>query len=177
MADGSATFVLTQDDLRAVAGFAVVCARPVLWIFERDRPDDARPRDALASVQRFVAGGPRDRAIRDGAWAALRAAGDARDAGRSASSEAARAAVAAASAPFLHPLAKATQVKHILGGAAHAARAWEIESGDAAGVDFLMRTRDGVSAKVIAVLRRYPLAPSGGGRTGELLRLIDISLR
>ena len=37
-----------------------------------------------------------------------------------------RAAGHAVGAAFLHPLAKATQVKHILGSAAHAARAFEL---------------------------------------------------
>jgi hypothetical protein len=41
-----------------------------------------------------------------------------------------RPALAAAGAAFLHPLAKATQVKHILGSAAHAARALELSAGD-----------------------------------------------
>ena len=51
----------------------------------------------------------------------MRAAHEARGAGHLAAAEAARAAMAAAGAGFLHPLAKATQVKHLLGSAAHAA--------------------------------------------------------
>jgi hypothetical protein len=44
--------------------------------------------------------------------------------------DAARATLAAAGAAFPHPLAKATQVKHVLGSAAHAARAFELAPGD-----------------------------------------------
>jgi hypothetical protein len=29
----------------------------------------------------------------------------------------------------------------------------------------------------VAVLRRYPIAPRGGGRVGELIRQLDASLR
>jgi hypothetical protein len=47
--------------------------------------------------------------------AAHRAAQQARDAGQAAASNAARAAGHAVGAAFLHPLPKATQVKHIVG--------------------------------------------------------------
>jgi len=56
----------------------------------------------------------RTKVLRDSAWGAQRAAQEARDAGQAAASAAARAALGAAGAAFLHPLAKATQVKHIL---------------------------------------------------------------
>ncbi|MEU4516724.1 exonuclease SbcC, partial [Nonomuraea wenchangensis] len=111
--------------------------------------------------------------------AAMRAAQEARDAGLAAASDAARAALAAASAGYLHPLAKATQVKHILGPAAHAARAFELAAGDdpSVGAGHLARSRALAGAVVVDVLRRYPLAPPGGGRVGELLRQLDASLR
>ena len=102
------------------------CARPPgLAIFEREHPDDHRPRLALDVAQAFADGAKRTTALRDGAWAAQRAAHDARDAGHAAGSEAARAALVAAGAAFLHPLVKATQVKHIVGAAALAVRALE----------------------------------------------------
>src|SRR5262245_9861256 len=130
MMDDSTKIKLSRSELREVAAFAVACARPVLAIFECEFPGDARPRAAIDTAQMFAAGGERTKAIRDAAWAALRAAQQARDAGQLAASEAARAALAAAGAAFVHPLAKATQVKHILGSAAHAARAFELNAGD-----------------------------------------------
>ena len=43
---------------------------------------------------------------------------------------------------FLHPLAKATQVKHILGSAAHAERAFELCGGDdPVGLDRIAQSR------------------------------------
>ncbi len=170
---------LSRSELRVVAGFAVACARPALAIFERECPDDPRPRVAIEAAQAFADGGERTRALRDGAWAAQRAAQDARDAGHVAAVEAARAAMAAAGAAFLHPLAKATQVKHILGSAAHAARAFELAAGDdrAVGTDHIARSRSLAQPAVVDVLRRYPAAPAGGGRVGELIRDLDESLR
>lgn len=179
MADVSATIPLSREDLRAVAAYAAACARPALAISERERPGDPRPRAAVDAAQSFADGAERTSAIRDAAWAAQRAAHDARDAGQVAASEAARAALAAAGAAFLHPLAKATQVKHILGSAAHAARAFELAAGDdpAVGADHLARARALAAPVVVDVLRRYPAAPGGGGRVGELIRQLDALLR
>jgi hypothetical protein len=179
MADDSTTLVLRPSELREVAGYAVACARPALAIFERERPDDRRPRAAIDAAQAFADGGERTKALRDSAWAAHRAAQETRDAGRAAAGDAARAAGHAAGAAFLHPLAKATQVRHILGSAAHAARALELSAGDdpAAAADHIALSRVLASPAVVDVLRRYPVAPRGGGRVGELIRQLDASLR
>jgi hypothetical protein len=82
-------------------------------------------------------------------------------------------------AAFLHPLPKATQVKHILGSAAYAARAFELTAGDdpTAGADQIAQSRILAPPVVVDVLRRYPVAPRGGGRVGELIRQLDGSLR
>ncbi|MGW1068115.1 putative immunity protein [Streptomyces aureus] len=103
---------LSKQDLREVTGFAAACAEAVLGVFEADRPGDTRPREALVAAWAFAGGGERGKLLRDTAWAALKAA---KSADTPAASEAARAAMAAAGAAYLHPLAKATQVKHILG--------------------------------------------------------------
>jgi Imm-5 like putative immunity protein len=179
MADDSTTIELSLSELRGVASYAVACARPALAIFERERPDDRRPRAAIEATQGFADGGQRTKALRDRAWAAHRAAQEARDAGQAAASNAARAAGDAVGAAFLHPLAKATQVKHILGSAAHAARAFELSAGDdpAVGTDHIAQARILAPPVVVDVLRRYPGAPRGGGRVGELMRQLDALLR
>jgi hypothetical protein len=166
---------LTMDELRAVTGFAVACAEPALAIFERDCPGDPRPRAAIDAARAFAEGARRTKAIRDAAWAAHRAAQETRDADQPAASDAARAALAAASAAFLHPLAKATQVPHILGAAAHTARAFELD-GDT-GTRHIERARALANPTVVTVLSRFPNAPSGRGRPGELMRQLDAALR
>ncbi|MET7331061.1 putative immunity protein [Nonomuraea sp. NPDC005650] len=173
------TIELSRSELRAVTAYAVACARPVLAIFERERPDDPRPRAAIDSAQAFADGAERTKVLRDNAWAAHRAAQETRDAGQAAASDAARAAANACGAAFLHPLAKATQVKHILGSAAHAARAAELSAGDdpTVAADHITRSRTLADPVVTDVLRRYPAAPPGGGRVGELIRRLDASLR
>lgn len=179
MADDATRIDLSQSELREGAGFAAACARSAVAIFERERPDDSRPRAAIDAAQAFADGAKRTKALRDSAWAAQRAAQEARDAGQAAASEAARAALAAGGAAFLHPLAKASQVKHILGSAAHAARAFELDAGDdpAVGVNHIAQARILATPVVVDVLRRYPAVPGGGGRVGELLRQLDESLR
>ncbi|WP_232828673.1 putative immunity protein [Kribbella monticola] len=164
-----------MTELREVTAYAVACARPALEIFDQARPEDQRPRAALDAAQTFAAGAERTKLLRDSAWAAHKAAQETRDAGQAAASDGARAAGHACGAAFLHPLANATQVKHILGSAAHAARALELSGGDAAA--HLARCETLAGAVVRDVLSRYPSAPAGGGRVGEYLRQLDISLR
>jgi hypothetical protein len=173
------TIELNRSELREVAGYAVACARPALAIFERERPDDRRARAAIDAAQAFADGAERTKVLRDSVWAAHRAAQEARDAGQAAASDAARAAGHAAGAAFLHPLAKATQVRHILGSAAHAARAFELSAGDdpAVGAEHIAHSKTLAHPVVVDVLRRYPPAPRGGGRVGELIRQLDALLR
>jgi hypothetical protein len=87
--------------------------------------------------------------------------------------------MAAASAAYLHPLPDAHQVKHILGAAAHAARAVELAAGgdEGVGVEHLARARERCPREVVDVLARFPAAPAGGGRVGQLLRHLDGALR
>lgn len=167
---------LTLEELREIAGFAVECALRVLPIFERHAPEDIRPREAITAAFAFSEGGNRSNALRATGLAAFRAA---HSANAPAAKEAALAATQTVGAVFLHPLAKAHQVKHILGAAAHAARAAELDAGDDRNVG--MEYRDWAiqraPATVGVVLARYPAAPPGGGRTGELLRELDRALR
>jgi hypothetical protein len=168
--------VLRTQDLRAVTRYAAECARAVLEVFERAHPDDPRPRAAIEAAQAFAEGGERGKTLRDTAWAALQAA---QNSSTTCASQAARAAMAAAGAAYLHPLANATQVKHILGSAAHAARALECAAGDdpEVGAAHIAHAAERASLEVIAVLERYPPAPPGGGRVGALMRALDAMLR
>ncbi|MFF7244610.1 putative immunity protein [Embleya sp. NPDC008237] len=167
---------LSADELRGIAGYAADCARRVLSIFERSLPADPRPRDAIDAADAFAGGGRRTGALRQSAWAAYKAA---QEAASPAAADAARAASHAAAAAFLHPRASAHQVKHILGAAAHAARAEELasEEGGHVTAGTLEWARQHAPAAVTAVLARLPAAPSGGGRVGEFTRDLDAALR
>ncbi|MBF6335490.1 exonuclease SbcC [Nocardia abscessus] len=173
------TIDLSMAELREVTAYALACAEPVLVIFERDRPDDPRPRAVLEEARGFAAGGKRTKALRVTALEAHRAARAARELGYEAAFDAARAAGHAGAAAYLHPLAKATQGGHILMSAAHAARALELDAGDnrEVGDDYVQKATDLAGPIVVSVLLRYPLAPSGRGRVGELWRELDASLR
>jgi hypothetical protein len=123
VANETSEIVLSMRDLREVTSYAAESAQEVLEIFERAHPADSRPRYAIDAAWTFARGGERGKTLRDTGWAAHKAA---RDADTAAAGDAARAAMCAASAAYLHPLADAHQVKHILGTAAHAARAAEL---------------------------------------------------
>lgn len=176
MANETSKIVLSMNDLREVASYSAQSAQEVLEIFETAHPADSRARDAIVAAWTFARGGNRGKTLRDTAWAAHRAA---RNADTAAAGHAARAAMCAASAAYLHPLADAHQVKHILGAAAHAARAAELAAGEDrdVGADRVAHARRRATPTVVDVLRRYPAAPPGGGRVGELLRDLDEALR
>lgn len=172
----SGDFELTTDELRAVVRYAVACAEPALVVFAKASPDDPRPADALHAARIFADGAPRSRLQRRGAVDAHRAA---REAPTAAAGHAARAAGDAAAAAYLHPLAKATQVRHILGAAAHAARSAELARGDDPVVAEYVITAAATRATPVVhdVLTRYPRAPRGRSRVAVLLQRLDSMLR
>ncbi|MDJ0313699.1 hypothetical protein [Arthrobacter sp. H35-D1] len=92
---------------------------------------------------------------------------------------AARTAGDAAAAAYLHPIAKATQVAHILRGPASAARIAELvtaEDPEVGGI-FIERAKNHATPVLIDVLRRYPIAPKGKNRVAHLMSTLDSKLR
>ena len=174
--DMSGDFELTMAELRVVALYVVRHAEDVLPVFEQAVPDDPRPRAAIDAARAFVDGARRTRLQRVTALDAHRAA-------RSAPSEAARLAARsagdAASAAYLHPIAKAGQVGHILRACASAARIGELEAGGdpAIGDALLERSRQRATPVLIDVLGRYPPPASGSNRVAQLMSTLDQSLR
>jgi immunity protein 5 of polymorphic toxin system len=172
----SGDFELTMDELRAVAGYVVQHAADVLPVFEQAVPDDPRPRAAIDAARVFAGGAERTRLQRVTSVDAHRAA-------RSAPSEAARLAARsagdAASAAYLHPIAQAGQVGHILRAAASAAYIGELAAGGdpAVGDALLARSRERATPVLVDVLRRYPPAAGGRNRVARLMSDLDRSLR
>jgi hypothetical protein len=172
----SGDFALTMDELRVVARYAAEAAQEVLPVFEDAKAGDPRPRAALDAAWVFVNGARRTRLQRVASLDAHRAA---KGAPTEASRLAARAAGDAASAAYLHPIAKAGQVGHILRAAASAARIAEINAGDdpEVGNRVVEQARQRATPDLVAVLRRYPLAPTGKSRVAQLMTMLDASLR
>lgn len=172
MQTSTGEFELTMDELRAVARFAVLCAEPALPLFEKANPTDGRPASALAAARVFVDGAPRSKLQRDAATDAHRAAGEATDeVGR----HAALAARDACASAYLHPLARASQLPHILGAGAHAARATELARGDDPVVAEYVLTAAAKRADAVVrdVLARYPRPSAGTSRVTALLSRLD----
>lgn len=126
MTSVSGDFELSMDELRVVARYAAEAAQGVLAVFEDAHPGDGRPRAAIDAAWEFVNGAPRTKLQRVTSMDAHRAA---KDAATEPARLAAQAAGDAASAAYLHPIAKAHQVGHILRAAANAARIAEIAAG------------------------------------------------
>jgi hypothetical protein len=169
-------FELTMDELRVVARYAVESAQEVLPLFENADGDDPRPRAAIVAAWAFANGAPRTKLQRVTSLDAHRAA---KDAGDESARHAASAAGDAASAAYLHPIANATQVGHILRAAANAARATELSAGGDPDVGDAMieQARRRATPTLIEVLQRYPLAPAGNSRVAQLMKALDDSLR
>jgi len=167
---------LTMDELREVTRYAAESATLVRDAFQRAHPEDPRLDVALDVAWEFVRGGPRSRRQQEASRDAHRAA---KDTTTEAARLAARAAGDAASSAYLHPLAKATQVGHILRAAACAARIAELDAGEdpVTGARAIVDATARATPALIEVLRRYPAAPAGKNRVAQLMSALDTSLR
>ncbi|WP_069169088.1 putative immunity protein [Streptomyces griseus] len=172
----SGAFELTMDELRVVARYAAQSAQEVLPVFEGAVPGDPRPRAALDAAWEFVNGAKRTKLQRVTSVDAHRAA---KETGSETARLAARSAGDAASAAYVHPIPRATQVGHILRAAASAACIAELEAGGdpAVGDMAIEQARRRASPVLIDVLSRYPLAPTGRNRVSQLMSALDASLR
>lgn len=163
-----------MDELRVVARYVTETAEEVLGVFEGAHPGDSRPRAAITAAWRFVNGAPRCQEQRVASLDAHRAAAGAdTDAARLA----AQAAGDAASAAYLHPIAKAHQVGHILRAAANTARIAEIDVGPEARDTALRRAVQRATPVLVEVLCRYPAAPTGRSPVAQLMSTLDDRLR
>ncbi|WP_090478942.1 putative immunity protein [Nakamurella panacisegetis] len=169
-------FDLTMDELRAVVRFATHCAQSLLPEFETEAPEDARPRQALNAARAFADGAVRTNLQRTTAVAAHRAA---KDMSAEVAQLAALACGDAAAAAYLHPIARATQVGHILRAAACAARVAELRAATqgAAGRHDIGALAGRAESPVPDVLRRYPAAPQGRSRLSQLMSALDVAIR
>nr|WP_221208699.1 exonuclease SbcC [Nocardioides albus] len=167
---------MTTDELRVVARYVAESAAEVLPLFEAACPDDPRPRLALDAAWEFVGGAKRTKLQRVTSLDAHRAA---KEAPSEAARLAARSAGDAASAAYLHPLADAAQVGHILRAGASVARIAEIDASGDPGAASLSLDRAVARATpgVVGVLLRYPAVSSGGNRVATLMCELDGRLR
>lgn len=176
MATVSGDFELTPDELRVVTRFVAEAARGILPAFEDVHPDDPRPRVAIDSAWEFANGAPRTKHHRVASLDAHRAV---KESSTEIARLAARSAGDAASAAYLHPIARADQVGHILRATASAARIAELQAGDdpASGARAIEEARERATPTLIDVLSRYPVAPAAKNRVSQLQAALDVSLR
>jgi len=174
MCPESRYFDLPLDSLRALGKWAADCAEVALPVFETHAPTDPRPRAAIEGVRAFAAGGKRTAALRTLALGAMRAA---REVGDPAAQAAARAAGLAASSAYTHPLADVQQTKHIVGPAAHAAMALELERGHEMMPDEIIRAVESAPPQVQEILRNMPARSDGKSRLDHLMYMLDSAIR
>lgn len=169
-------FPLRAESLRAIGGWAADCAERVLPLYERQAHADSRPRAALEGIRVFASGGKRLARLRTLAMSAHAAAREADD---PIAAAAARAAGHAAASAYTHPLADVHQTKHIVGAAAYAALAMELDSpGDPAAGENEIRWAIGrAPPEVREVLLQMPARREGKSRLETILYWLDAGIR
>lgn len=178
MAASDGDFALTSEELREVARYVCSFASDVLPVFELNHPDDGRPREALAAGLAFADGQPRSRWQRTASMEAHRAAAEAGEAGDERGRLAAQAAGDAASAAYLHPIAKAHQVAHILRAPANAARIAQLTDDAGPLADAVLEiAAERATPMVIDILCRYPSPAPGTSPPARLMSTLDVLLR
>ncbi len=169
-------FDLTPESLRAIGGWAAECAERALPVFETRAGSDPRPRAAIEGIREFAGGGKRAAKLRS---LAMEAHAAAREVGDPAAAAAARAAGHAAASAYTHPLADVHQTKHIVGPAAYAALALELDhAGDpAVGDAEVYWAIEHAPAEVGEVLLQMPARQAGKSRLETLLYQLDAGIR
>jgi hypothetical protein len=169
-------FTLSLDSLRAIGGWAADCAERALRVYETHADSDTRPRAAIEGIREFAGGGKRAARLRT---LALEAHAAAREAGDPAATAAARAAGLAAASAYTHPLADVHQTKHIVGSAAYAALALELDqAGDPSiGDGEIGWAIEHAPFEAREVLLQMPARQPGKGRLDALLYELDAGIR
>jgi hypothetical protein len=169
-------FTLTLESLRAIGGWAADCAERALSVFETRAGSDLRPRAAIEGIREFAGGGKRAARLRT---LAMEAHAAAREVGDPAAAAAARAAGVAAASAYTHPLADVHQTKHIVGPAAYAALALELDhAGDPSMGDAeVCWAIEHAPSEVHEVLLQMPARQAGKSRLETLLYELDAGIR
>ena len=169
-------FTLSLESLRAIGGWAADCAERALSLYETHADSDARPRAAIEGIREFAGGGKRTARLRT---LALEAHAAAREIGDPAAAAAARAAGLAAASAYTHPLADVQQTKHIVGPAAYAALALELDhDGDPRVADGEVRWAiEHAPSEAREVLLQMPARQAGKSRLDTILYELDAGIR
>jgi hypothetical protein len=169
-------FTLTLDSLRVIGGWTADCAERALPVFEARAASDLRPRAAIEGIREFAAGGKRAARLRT---LAMQAHAAAREVGDPAAAAAARAAGSGAASAYTHPLADVHQTKHIVGSAAYAALALELDhDGDPSVGDAEVRWAIAHAPSAVReVLLQMPARQAGKRRLDTLLYEFDAGIR
>jgi hypothetical protein len=176
MAHESRYFSLSLESLRALGSWAADCAERALPVYEKHADSDSRARAAIEGIRVFAAGGRRTAQLRSLALSAFSAAREVDD---PAAAAAARAAGHAASSAYTHPLADVHQTKHIVGPAAYAALALELDRpGDPGIADGEIRWAvEHVPSEVRAVLLQIPARQAANSRLDKIFYKLDAGIR
>lgn len=141
-------------------------------MFEKHADSDPRPRAAIEGIRVFARGGKRAARLRSlaiEAHAAAREVGDL----------AACAAGSAAASAYTHPLADVHQTKHVVGPAAYAALALELDHGGDRKISNaeIRRAIEHAPPEAREILRQMLARQAGKSRLDMMLYALDAGIR
>jgi len=169
-------FELRIESLRVLGEWAAACAERALPIYEELIQGDPRPRAAIDGIRVFASGGKRNAQLRVLALDAFRAAHATQD---PAASAAAQAASLAAASAYTHPLVDVQQTGHIVGPAAYAALAIEInnQQDPLFGNAEVRRAVEQAPKEICEILLNMPARTAGKSRLDKMMYELDRGLR
>lgn len=169
-------FTLTMESLRAIGGWTADCAERALSLYEMRANSDSRPRAAIEGIREFAGGGKRTARLRS---LAMEAHAAAREIGDPTAAAAARAAGLAAASAYTHPLVDVHQTKHIVGPAAYAALALELDHDGDRGFakDEVRWAIEHAPSEAREVLLHMPARQPGKSRLDTILYELDAGIR
>lgn len=169
-------FPLSLESLRILGKWAAECAARALPVFEKHAQADTRPHAAINGIREFAGGGKRTARLRTLALDAHRAG---REVTVPAAVAAARAAGLAAASAYTHPLRSADQTKHILGPAAYAALALELDHGGDPNIGHgeVRWAIASAPAAVRGLLRQMPARQAKQSRLDQFFSELDAGIR
>jgi hypothetical protein len=169
-------FEIKIEELQSLGQWSADCAEKALSIYECVASEDLRPRNAINGIRNFAHSGKRTQHLRKLAMDAYRASIETKDPSASA---AARSASLAAASAYTHPFKDINQSKHILGPAAYAAFAIELNNpSDHTLGDREIELAIGSATREIAgLLNKMPAHQVGTKRIDQLFYQLDCGIR
>jgi len=164
-------FELKISDLQNAVKWTLSYVEKSLSVYEKYQINDSRAKEAILGAIDFYESGKRTNVLRKIAMSAYKAS---RETEIIQASYAANAASLIAAIAYTHPFRDSKQSRHILGPIVYSAMCIEIENGDEAlGNGIIKEAIMSVNDDIISLINEYPRQEKRGKRIDELFYYLD----